>query len=153
MGMIKLLPILYSLMFLVGCSTNLSPSSYSVGSVGQVNRTIPAIIISVRDVNIEGTTSLGASTGAIAGAAGGSYMGGSTRAHVAGAALGAVAVGLAGAAIEKNATKQTAVEYVVETNNGNLMTLVQGTNPRYAEGDRVLVLYGAPARIIADPRK
>ncbi len=41
---------------------------------------------------------------------------------------------------------------VVQTENGNLMTVVQGPDPVFSTGMRVLVLYGSPSRIIADPR-
>ena len=135
-----------------GCAANISPNAYSVSSVGQVNRSVAAKIISVRDVDVSGTTGTGATVGVAAGATAGSAIGGGTRANILGAIGGAVIGGLAGAAIEGNATKQTAVEYVVQTSNGNLMTIVQGVEPRFAEGDSVLVLYGSPSRIIADPR-
>ena len=69
-----------------------------------------------------------------------------------GAIGGAVIGGLAGSAIEANATKQKAFEYVVETENGNLMTIVQGKDTVFAEGQKVLVLYSSPSRLIADPR-
>ncbi|AWF33676.1 putative outer membrane lipoprotein SlyB [Klebsiella oxytoca] len=44
------------------------------------------------------------------------------------------------------------MEYVIETENGNLMTVVQGNTPLFVEGNKILVLYGSPSRIIADPR-
>jgi hypothetical protein len=47
---------------------------------------------------------------------------------------------------------QKGMEYVVETENGNLMTIVQGITELFKEGQKVLVLYGTPSRIIADPR-
>lgn len=138
---------------LVGCATNISPKTYSVGSVGQINRTVSATIISAREVNVAGTTGLGGGTGSALGAVAGSGAGGnSSRGNIAGAIGGAVIGGLAGAAIEANATKQKGMEYVVETENGNLMTIVQGTDPVFAAGQKVLVLYGSPSRLIADPR-
>lgn len=138
---------------LTGCAHNVDPSSYSVGSVGNVNRTIAAVVISSRDVNILGTTGLGATAGAAGGAVAGSAVGGSARANVAGAIGGAVIGGLIGAAAESSATEQQGIEYVIQTSNGNLMTLVQGVSPRFQSGDKVLVLYGNPSRIIADPRQ
>lgn len=144
--------LLAAVVLLTGCAANISPNAYSVSSVGQVNRSIAATIISVRDVDVSGTTGTGATVGVAAGATAGSAIGGGTRANILGAIGGAVIGGLAGAAMEGNATKQTAVEYVVQTSNGNLMTIVQGTDPRFLEGDSVLVLYGSPSRIIADPR-
>ncbi|WP_397475416.1 hypothetical protein [Pusillimonas sp.] len=144
--------LLFVVGLLAGCAANISPNAYPVSSVGQVNRSVAATIISARDVDVTGTTGTGAAVGVAAGATAGSAIGGGARANVLGAIGGAVIGGLAGAAVESNATKQTAIEYVVQTSNGNLMTIVQGADPRFSEGDKVLVLYGSPSRIIADPR-
>lgn len=137
---------------LAGCTTNISQNTYRASSVGQVNRSVAATVISARDVDVSGTTGTGTAVGVAAGATAGSAIGGGNRSHILGAIGGAVIGGLAGAAVESNATEQRAVEYVVETSNGNLMTIVQGPTPRFAEGSAVLVLYGTPSRIIADPR-
>lgn len=138
---------------LAGCATNISPQTYSVGSVGQVNRTVAATVISVREVDVAGTTGLGGGAGAATGAVVGSAAGhGNARGNIVGAIGGAVVGGLAGAAIEANATKQKAIEYVVETQNGNLMTIVQGLDTQFTLGQKVLVLYGSPSRLIPDPR-
>lgn len=144
--------LIIALALLSGCAQNISPNSYSVGSVGMVNRSIAGVIISARPVDIRGTAGLGGTAGAAAGAAAGSAIGGGTRANIVGAIGGAVVGGLTGAALEASATKQTGMEYVVETENGNLMTVVQGGAPVFVEGNKVLVLYGSPSRIIADPR-
>lgn len=149
-SMISLFAIVF---FLAGCATNISPQTYSIGSVGQVNRTIPGRIISAREIEVLGTTHLGGSSGAAAGAVIGSGAGGgNNRGGLVGAIGGAVAGGLAGASIEANATKQKGMEYVVESENGNLMTLVQGADVVFVVGQRVLILYGSPSRLIADPR-
>lgn len=137
---------------LAACKTNVSPTSYSVGSVGQVNRTVAAKVISVRPVEINGTTGAGGTVGGAIGATAGSGIGHGDRANVAGAIAGAVVGAVAGAAIEQSATRQSGFEYVVQTENDNLMTIVQGANPTFAVNDKVLVLYGAPSRLIPDPR-
>ena len=137
----------------VGCAQNLSPHTYSVGSVGQVNRSVAATVISAREIDVAGTTGVGGSAGAATGAIAGSAAGGSSaRGNLVGAIGGAVVGGIAGAAIEANSTKQKGMEYVVETENGNLMSIVQGLEPTFVTGQRVLVLYGSPARLILDPR-
>lgn len=149
----KALTILVAIIALAGCANNTSPNTYSVGSVGQVNRSISATVISVREVNVAGTTSVGGAAGTGAGAVLGSSVGGNDgRSNVVGAIGGAIIGGIAGSAIEANATKQKALEYVVETENGNLMTIVQGNQTVFSEGQKVLVLYGSPSRLIADPR-
>jgi len=142
-----------TILFLTGCASNISPQTYSVGSVGQVNRTISATVISVREVNVAGTTGVGGTAGTATGAVLGSSIGGNDgRSNIVGAIGGAIVGGIAGSAIEANSTKQKALEYVVETENGNLMTIVQGKETLFAEGQKVLVLYGSPSRLIADPR-
>jgi outer membrane lipoprotein SlyB len=136
-----------------GCASNISPQTYSAGSVGQVNRTVSATVVSARAIDVAGTTSVGGSAGSAAGAVVGSGAGGNnSRGNIVGAIGGAIIGGMAGAAIEGNATKQRGMEYVVETENGNLMTIVQGVEPVFANGQKVLVLYGSPSRLIADPR-
>lgn len=135
-----------------GCTTNVSPTSYSIGSVGQVNRTVAAKIISVRAVDISGSAGTGGLAGGALGATAGSAIGGGGRANLAGGIAGAVVGAVAGAAIEQGATKQIGFEYVVQTENDNLMTIVQGPVPTFGVNAKVLVLYGAPSRLIADPR-
>lgn len=143
----------FSLICLAGCTTNISPATYSVGSVGQVNRTISGTVISAREIDVAGTTGVGGGAGSMAGAVVGSGAGGSnSRGNIVGAIGGAIIGGMAGSAIEANATKQKGIEYVVETENGNLMTIVQGIDPFFRQGQKVLVLYGSPSRVIADPR-
>lgn len=151
--MMRLLYVCAAFFFLGGCAQNLSPQTYSVGSVGQVNRTVAATVVSAREVDVAGTSSTGGTVGAATGAVVGSAAGGSnTRGNIVGAIGGAVVGGLAGAAIEGGATKQKGMEYVIETENGNLMTIVQGQEPYFVAGQKVLVLYGSPSRLIADPR-
>ena len=138
---------------LAGCAQNISPQTYSVGSVGQVNRTVSASVISAREVEVTGSTGVGATAGTGIGAVIGSAAGGSnSRGNIVGAIGGAVIGGIAGAAADTQATRQKGMEYVVETENGNLMTIVQGTDPVFQIGQKVLVLYGSPSRLIADPR-
>ncbi|ELC2813573.1 hypothetical protein ABL142_001596 [Salmonella enterica] len=150
--MIRFLVIMVSAILITGCVPNVSPDSYSVGSVGEVNRTVSGTVISARAVNIDGTSGLGATTGAAAGAAGGSAIGGGARSNIAGAVGGALVGGIVGAVVENSATKQAGMEYVIQTNNGNLMTVVQGASPMFIVGDKVLILYGNPSRVIKDPR-
>lgn len=142
-----------SLAFLGACTTNISPSSYSVGSVGQVNRTVSGKVISIRPVTIAGNSGVGGTAGGALGATAGSRIGNGDRAHIAGAIAGAVVGAIAGAAIEEGATRQSGFEYVVQTENDNLMTIVQGANPTFVVNDKVLVLYGTPSRLIPDPRR
>lgn len=105
--------------------------------------------MSVRSVSVDRSTGVGGAAGAGVGAAAGSTIGDGGAESVIGAIAGAVVGGIAGAAVEKSATMKNAHEYVIQTANGALLTIVQGGDP-FAEGDRVIVLYGSPARIIPD---
>lgn len=71
----KRLFVIAPLLVLVGCAQNISPNSYSVGSVGMVNRTIAGTVISA-GVDISGTSALGGTAGAAVGATAGSALGG-----------------------------------------------------------------------------
>lgn len=148
----KLIVFIAACLLMVGCVPNVRPDSYSVGSVGQVNRTVAGKVISVREIHIDGTQGGGALAGGSIGAVAGSSVGGGDRANAVGALGGAVVGAIVGAAMERGVSAQMGVEYVVQTENGNLMTVVQGTEPVLPAGQAVLVLYGSPARIIADPR-
>lgn len=132
------------------CARNISPDTYAAGSVGQVNRAVRGTIISARPVHVSGNNSgLGAGTGAIGGGISGSAIGGNVRANALGALGGAVAGGIAGAVIEEQATKQEGIEYVVQSENGALLTVVQGF-PAFKVSQKVIVLYGSQSRIIPD---
>lgn len=139
-------------MITLGCAPNVRPESYSIGSVGQVNRSVAAVVVSARLISIDGTTGSGAAVGGLAGAVGGSSVGGSGRANAIGAVGGAIVGSIIGAAVERSESYVDGLEYVVESSNGSLMTIVQGAEPVLPVGSHVLVLYGSPARIIKDPR-
>lgn len=137
---------------LAGCANTTDPSTYSVGSVGQVNRSVPGTIVSARPVTINTNTGTGGTVGGVAGAVAGSSIGGGVRANALGAIGGAVAGALIGSAIEQSGANQPGMEYVVTTSNGSLLTITQSAEPRLQENDKVIILYGSPARIIRDPR-
>lgn len=134
---------------IAGCTRNISPDTYSVGSVGVANRTVRGIIINVRDVNVLGNQSgIGGATGAVGGAIAGSAIGQGNKANALGALGGAVIGGVAGAVIEESSTRQEGIEYVVETENSSLITVVQGSDPMLPVGQKVLLIYGNPTRVI-----
>lgn len=139
---------------LSACAQSISPSQYNVSQVGSVNRAVQGTVLSVRPVTVDRSTGVGGAAGAGVGAAAGSTIGDGGADSVIGAIAGAVIGGIAGAAVEKGASMKGAYEYVIQTSNGALLTIVQGGDP-FNEGAKVIVLYGSPARIIADntPKK
>ncbi len=135
-----------------GCANTIDPSTYSVGAVGQVNRSVSGTVISARTIRIDANTGTGGAVGGMTGAVAGSGIGGSTRANAVGAIGGAVVGAVIGNALEHGNSQRDGMEYVITTTNGTLMTIAQGMEPTFKEGDKVIILYGSPARVIKDPR-
>ncbi len=148
----RFLLLIAALGLVAGCTQNINPDTYSVEGAGKVNKTVPGVIVSSRKVSVAGTNSTGKTVGVLAGAAAGSAIGGGTRSHILGAIGGALLGGIAGGAIEEGVTSQGGIEYVVQTEGGSLVTLTQGPSPVFSKGQKVLILYGSKARIIADER-
>lgn len=123
---------------LSACKT--SPTSASANSAGQIQPVQFGTITAVRGVDIRpGNTRLGAITGAVIGGAVGSTIGGSTVANIAGATAGAVTGGAAGSTVQ-GASRQQGVEFVIQLDSGETVSLVQPGNARdYRVGDRVRV--------------
>jgi outer membrane lipoprotein SlyB len=148
----SILILLASLFFLSGCAQNIGADNYSVESTGEVNRIVPGTIVSSRQVSVSGTKSTGRTVGVLAGAAAGSAIGGGIRSNILGAIGAGLLGGLVGGATEEAVTSQSAIEYIVQTQGGGLVTVTQGPEPAFSKGAKVLVLYGSQARIIADER-
>lgn len=125
---------------LVGCAApNASNNQYSAGSLSMAARTVEAVVVSKREVLVSGTSAVGGASGAAVGGIAGSSIGGNSRDGLAGAVVGAVAGGLIGAAVEANATKQQAYEYIVKSDVTGLMTLIQ-SDGGFEIGDPVFVV-------------
>jgi outer membrane lipoprotein SlyB len=127
-----------------GCARQISPNVYSEGSVGETSQTYRGTVISVRDIQVEGKEKLEENTagmvvGGIGGALAGNQFGGGTG-NIATTVLGGLAGATAGAFVQKELEKQDGIEYTVELEDGSLRTVVQGPNPRYSKGQRVLLM-------------
>jgi len=134
---------------LAGCARDIASDSYSAQSVGESGRAVRAEVVSVRPVSVEGTKGIGTLAGAGAGGVAGSALGTGSRGDILGAIGGALVGGILGAVTEDSLTSQSGWEYVVQTADGGLVTLVQGGEP-LAEGQKVILLYGERARLIPD---
>jgi outer membrane lipoprotein SlyB len=129
---------------LVGCASNLSGESYSRSEARTVQTVEYGVIEHLRPVQIEGTkTPIGAGAGAAVGGIAGSGVGGGKGSYVM-TVIGAVAGGMAGAAIEEGITRTQGVEITVKLNSGQTIAVVQAlsTNERFSVGEQVRVLYG-----------
>lgn len=131
------------------CTSNIDSSHYTTSNVGTVAAARPCTVVSVRQVTVQSDNNLGALFGAGLGGVAGYSIGGGKTAHTLGAIAGAGLGGLAGDAAQDKLSTQAAYEYVVKLDNGQMMTLSQGTDVLLAQGQRCLLLSGNPARIVA----
>lgn len=140
-----------------GCARNIGGNVYKASAVGESSFSYQGTVASVRQVQVEEgeyleENQMGLGLGAVAGGlAAGSTIGKGNGQLLSGA-LGAIAGGLGGAYAEKALKSQTALEYVVQLTNGNMMTVVQGLDNPLQIGQRVIVIVGLDgrSRVIAD---
>jgi len=141
-------------MFAAACSPNLSSNSYEAQSVGEARRIERGTIESYRWVEITGKTGVGTAVGAGIGAAAGSTVGsgrGRGAENIIGAIGGALLGGLIGSSIEKSASKQSGFEYVIRTESGALVSIVQADTQPLPEGAPVLIHFsGTRSRVVFD---
>ena len=126
-----------------GC-TNYSGNAYSGNEARSAQTVRYGTVVSVKNVAIEDSSggALGAAGGGVVGGILGNMIGhgrGRTLATLAGA-LGGVGLGYAAG---KAATNQNGLEITVRLDNGQEVSVVQGTDQMFAPGDKVRVLYGS----------
>lgn len=133
---------------LSACATS-SPDTISRSDAQRMSTVQDGTVVSVRAVTVDGSQSgVGAVTGAVVGGVAGSTIGGGRGSIIAGT-LGAVAGGMAGNAVERNVTREQAVEIIVELRNGERRAIVQAVgNESFFAGDAVtLVTSGGTTRV------
>jgi outer membrane lipoprotein SlyB len=142
-------------LLLSGCARDISSNTYKASHVGETSFTYQGVVANVREVQVEESEyfegGAGPAVGALAGGAAGYQFGGG-RGQIATTAAGAILGGVAGTFAEKALKSQKGLEYVVRLENGQIMTIVQGIEPRLNSGQRVLVLisHGGRSRVIPD---
>lgn len=132
-----------------GCARNISPHAYSDATVGEASRTFKGTIVSVRTVQV-GPDKLennlvGAGIGGVTGGVLGNQFG-KGKGNLATTAGGAILGALAGSYAEKELKTQDAFEYVVQLQNGEMRTVVQGMDVRFNPGQRILLMVGERGR-------
>ena len=137
---------------LAACTTT-SPDVISRYDAQRMAVVQDGTIVSIRPVTVEGTQSGGgAAAGGVIGAVAGSSVGGSRESVIVGV-LGAVAGAVAGNAIERGATREGAVEILVQLRNGERRSIVQarGGETLYAGDPVVITTSGGRARVTRAP--
>lgn len=123
-----------------GCASSMSGGAYPRAQARQAMEVKMGVVESVRQVQLEGTSS---GVGTVAGAAVGGVAGsniGEGKGAIIGTILGVVAGGLAGSAIEEGTTKKLGLEITVKLDDGRLMAVTQEADEEFRPGDRVRVL-------------
>lgn len=135
---------------LIGCADHYSPDTYNAGAVQQAAKVQRGIIVGRRAVGISASANVGTVTGAAAGGIAGSQVGAGGAASAFGALGGTVIGGLVGSTVEHSSADAPGTEYIVDTGKDSLVTVTQQDKVPLAVGQKVLVIDGKQARIVAD---
>jgi outer membrane lipoprotein SlyB len=138
--MIKTVIATAALALLAACTTT-SPDVVQRGDAQRLATVQDATVLSVRSVTVDGTQSgAGGATGAVLGGVAGSSRSGGREAVAIGV-VGAVAGAVIGNAIERSATKEDAVEILLQMKNGERRAIVQAkASETFNPGDAVILV-------------
>lgn len=143
---------LAALTALSACTTT-NPDVVQRGDAQRMATVLDGTLLSVRPVTVDGTQSgVGAAAGGVVGAIAGSSVGGRREGAVVGV-LGAVLGGVIGNAAERMATKEEAVELLVQLQSGERRAIVQATaGETLLPGDAVIIVNtGGKVRVMRAP--
>ncbi len=133
-------PLTALLALLSACSTS-SPDVVSRDETQRLSTIVDAVVLSTRPVVVEGSQSgVGSTAGGLIGGLAGSSVGGHREAMAVGV-LGAVVGGVMGNVVERSVTRESALEILVQLNNGDRRAVVQASaSETFAPGDAVLLV-------------
>ena len=134
---------------LLGACSTTSPDVVQRGDAQRLANVQDATVLSVRPVTVEGSQSgIGGATGAVVGGVAGSTRSSGKEQAVIGV-LGAVV----GNAIERSATREDAVEILLQLRNGERRAIIQAkAGENFVTGDAVvLVTTGGKTRVTRAP--
>ena len=137
---------------LTACSTT-SPDVIQRGDAQRLSQVQDATVLSSRPVTVDGSQSgIGGVAGGVTGAIAGGSVGGRRDGQVIGV-IGAVAGAVIGNAIERSATKEDALEIIVQLRNGERRAIIQAKGAEaFNSGDPViLVTTGGKTRVNRAP--
>ena len=142
-----------ALLAIASCAPDYSPNTYNATAVQQANKVERGVVVGVRPVDVAAGGAVGAATGAAAGGAVGSTAGGGSVSSTLGAVGGALIGGIVGVGTEKAIADTRAWEYIVRKPTGELVSVTQQDKVALPLGQKVLVIAGSQARIVADYTK
>lgn len=133
------------------CTQSMSPQRYDSHAVGEARRVERGVVDSYRWVEINSQSGVGTAVGVGVGAAAGSTIGNGGAENVIGAIGGALLGGLLGNSIDKSAGRKSGFEYMIRTESGSLISIVQQDRHPFAEGTPVMVVFSRDrSRVILD---
>mgnify|MGYP005821708065 CR=1 FL=1 len=145
-----LAPVPALLAALAGCAPDYSPNTYDVSAVQKANKVEQGVIIGVRQVAVTADGTIATVSGGAAGGIVGAQVPGGGASTALGALGGSVVGGLVGSAAAHSLADTTATEYIVRKANGELLSVTQKDTTPLALGQKVLVITGTQARVVAD---
>jgi outer membrane lipoprotein SlyB len=136
---------------LCGCVPDYSPNTYESAAVQQANPTQRGVVVGLRQVGVSADATLGTVTGAAAGGIAGAGVDGGAGPVTALSALGGSVIGgVVGSGVEHATGDTKAYEYIVQETKGDLVSVTQRDAVPLAIGQKVLVITGKQARVVAD---
>ena len=150
--MLKKLIMVAALGALAACQTA-NPDVINRYDAQRMSSVQDATVLSVRPVTLQGQdTGVGTVGGAVIGGIAGSNVGGPRTGGIVGI-VGAIAGGLIGNAVERDATKENALEILVQLRNGDRRAVIQGVGSEaFAAGEPViLITTGGRTRVMRAP--
>ncbi len=133
---------------MTACASNINSDHYDTNATGKVSTVSQCTVMSVRQVGVNSDSGAGTLVGGLAGGVAGSTIGRGSSANALGAVGGALIGGLVGDMAEKGLTSQTGLEYILKLDNGQVISITQGTGQALGVGQRCMVLFGNPSRVI-----
>jgi outer membrane lipoprotein SlyB len=146
-------PSLLLIAALLAACTTTSPDVIGRDDAQRLSTVVDAVVLSTRPVVVDGTQSgIGGGAGSVVGGVAGSSVGGRREAVVVGV-IGAVVGGVVGNAIERGATREDAVEILLQMKNGDRRAVVQArAEQEFQPGDAVIVVTtGGKVRVTKAP--
>ena len=137
----------------LGACQTANPDAVSRYDAQRMSSVQDATVLSIRPVTLQGRDSgVGTVGGAVIGGIAGSNVGGPRTGGIVGI-VGAIAGGLIGNAVERDATQQQGLEILLQLKNGDRRQVVQGVGTdTFAAGDPViLVTTGGRTRVMRAP--
>ncbi|GAB5469214.1 MAG: hypothetical protein Kilf2KO_22440 [Rhodospirillales bacterium] len=135
---------------LAACAPSIDSGTYTLDDAGYAGKAETAQVITVRAVEVENEGLGGGAAGAALGGAAGAMAGrgGDVFFGVLGALGGVILGAIVGQQVDKAINEQDGFEYVIQMEDGRLLTIVQGDEQPLQAGQDVLLIKSDRARIV-----